>query len=437
MAYVAHREGNTVIRDEESLTLAELISLSSILLSPSTLMNTSATINDFERFSVNVFDGWNSDTPIEAAALVPQRQFNHTRIQVVVIMDEEGLTLAGLCSVSSILQSLSAIVDVPATILDFERFLSSIFDGWNSDTPIEAAALLPQRVFNHTRIQVGVLSEDHPLSAQQLKNGHNEQKREHYDKAAFLRIAQGTSHMLIDISRGERPLSQLKLLQENFYPTGSSTEESSLEITLLLSPEQHDYAVRVAKIINDRKEKEIQSDPLAPYFLHAPDARTLTIGQAPTPGSEGFPTNVAGYQFTHFANADQHLLHNIASLVFRAGVVRTPHVNKDMLAVNVGGREDLYPQNGDPCQVSVEGTSLQKSSDEHGIAASAVYKALKDAEPQYDRLVYFNKNCEYVVRPLSERGGDELNRRCGLQGTHYGSLCREITSILSGSRFQS
>jgi hypothetical protein len=178
MPYVAHREGNTVIGDEESLTLAELTSLSSILQSLSTLMNTSATINDFERFSVNVFDGWNTGTPIEAAVLLPQRQFNHTRIQVVVIMDEEGLTLAELCSVSSILQSLSAIVDVPATILDFERFLSSIFDGWNSDTPIEAAALLPQRVFSHTRIQVGVLSEDHPLSAQQLKNGHNEQKRE-------------------------------------------------------------------------------------------------------------------------------------------------------------------------------------------------------------------------------------------------------------------
>ncbi|KAH7197295.1 uncharacterized protein B0J16DRAFT_391077 [Fusarium flagelliforme] len=139
-------------------------------------------------------------------------------------------------------------------------------------------------------------------------------------KAAFLRIAQGTSHMLIDISRGERPLSQLKLLQENVYPTGSSTEESSLEITLLLSPEQHDYAVRFAKIINDRKEKEIQSDPLAPFFLHAPDARTLTIGQAPTPGSEGFPTNVAGYQFTHFANADQHLLHNIASLIWEQAI---------------------------------------------------------------------------------------------------------------------
>ncbi|CAG7557086.1 unnamed protein product [Fusarium equiseti] len=227
-------------------------------------------------------------------------------------------------------------------------------------------------------------------------------------KAAFLRIAQGTSHMLIDISRGERPLSQLKLLQENVYPTGSSTEESSLEITLVLSPEQHDYAVRFVKIINDRKEKKIQSDPLAPYFLHAPDARTLTVGQAPAPGSEGFPTN--------------HLLHNISRLLweqtiqerktaglaeqaFRAVVVRTPHVNKNMLVVKVGGREDLYPQSGDPCQVSIEGTTFPKSSDEHDIAASAVYKALKDAEPQYDRLVYFNKNCEYVVVDPSPDAG--------------------------------
>ncbi|KAJ4131000.1 hypothetical protein NW768_006540 [Fusarium equiseti] len=51
-------------------------------------------------------------------------------------------------------------------------------------------------------------------------------------KAALLLIAQGTSHMLIDTLHGERPLSQLKLLQANVYPTGCSTEESSLEITL-------------------------------------------------------------------------------------------------------------------------------------------------------------------------------------------------------------
>ena len=146
-----------------------------------------------------------------------------------------------------------------------------------------------------------------------------------------------------------------------------------METTLILSPEQHEYAVRFAKvIINGRKQQEIQSDPLTPCFLHAPEAKTLTIGQAPTPGSEGFPTNAAGYQLTHFANTEQQPLHNISILLWEqaiqeqktAGPCQTgvpssrrpnPHLNKDMLVVKVRGREDLYPQSGDSYEIPIQG----------------------------------------------------------------------------------
>lgn len=95
-----------------------------------------------------------------------------------VIRDEANMTLAELYSISTILQSLEAIMDVPATISDFKRLLGSIFNRWDSSTPIDAAASLPQRQFGHTRIRVGVLSVDHPLSPQQIKAGVTEQKRE-------------------------------------------------------------------------------------------------------------------------------------------------------------------------------------------------------------------------------------------------------------------
>ncbi|SPJ71089.1 uncharacterized protein FTOL_00817 [Fusarium torulosum] len=78
----------------------------------------------------------------------------------------------------------------------------------------------------------------------------------------------------------------------------------------------------------------------------------------------------------------------MATQVFRAVVIQTPQPNKDMLVVKVDGREDMYPQSGDPCDIIIESAMFEKTSDEHDEAALDIYKALKAAEPQRDPLAH-------------------------------------------------
>ncbi|CEI64721.1 unnamed protein product [Fusarium venenatum] len=66
--------------------------------------------------------------------------------------------------------------------------------------------------------------------------------------------------------------------------------------------------------------------------------------------------------------------------VFRAAIIQTPQRDKDLLSVKADGSEDLYRQSGDPCNVTIGGVMLEKTSAEHDEAALAVYKALKDAD---------------------------------------------------------
>ncbi|KAJ4124143.1 hypothetical protein NW768_009496 [Fusarium equiseti] len=56
-----------------------------------------------------------------------------------------------------------------ATVPDFKHFLSGVFYGWNLSYPIKQADLLPAHKFEHERVKVGVLSQDHSLSVQQLR----------------------------------------------------------------------------------------------------------------------------------------------------------------------------------------------------------------------------------------------------------------------------
>ncbi|RFN53686.1 hypothetical protein FIE12Z_2027 [Fusarium flagelliforme] len=98
---------------------------------------------------------------------------NYTDYRQANMMIRNGadLTLTELYNISTILRSLAAIMDTPATAPDFERFLAGVFDGWNSNTPIRTADRLRPRQFVDTRIQVGILSQNHPLSAQKIKAG--------------------------------------------------------------------------------------------------------------------------------------------------------------------------------------------------------------------------------------------------------------------------
>ena len=98
----------------------------------------------------------------------------------MIIRSGADLTLTELNEISTILKSLAPKMDTPETTPDFERFLAGVFDGWTSNTLIRAADLLRPRQFVDTRIQVGILSQNHPLSASKIKAGvtPDEQKRE-------------------------------------------------------------------------------------------------------------------------------------------------------------------------------------------------------------------------------------------------------------------
>lgn len=108
-----------------------------------------------------------------------QAAFNFVRSRPsgAIINNENDLTLRELQALSTFLQSLSETMSTPATIADFRRFLLNIFDGWNSISQVPPHPLIPDRKFMDTRIKVGLLREDHPLSRNQL-NGGGQQLRQ-------------------------------------------------------------------------------------------------------------------------------------------------------------------------------------------------------------------------------------------------------------------
>ncbi|CEI62831.1 hypothetical protein FVEN_g594 [Fusarium venenatum] len=67
------------------------------------------------------------------------------------------------------LYGLASIMQTTATMGDFERFLFGIFDGWTSASPTPTNPVLHDRSSKKTRLQVGTLSEDHPLTTRQIK----------------------------------------------------------------------------------------------------------------------------------------------------------------------------------------------------------------------------------------------------------------------------
>ncbi|KAM0340725.1 hypothetical protein ACHAPU_010397, partial [Fusarium lateritium] len=176
-----------------------------------------------------------------------------------------------------------------------------------------------------------------------------------------------------------------------------------LELQLLVPGNLDETVERLFAYINKRKEQELLRDPPTPFFEYSSKEKVYTLGHAPAPGSDGFPTNDAGYQLMHFSNAEQHLIHNIASVVwdqavqdqrtedmatqaFHAVIIQAPHPHQDILVVKVNARDGVYPQSGDPCDVTIAGAVFEMTSDAYDEATLAVYQGLKAAEPQIDPL---------------------------------------------------
>jgi hypothetical protein len=237
-----------------------------------------------------------------------------------------------------------------------------------------------------------------------------------------VRLPQGILNKLgILNQKGQHVARQLRTICEEIG-------KDSFEIKLLLPGHKSSDAEYFTEAINFVMEDERNTDPLSSFFRHAPEAKTFTKGDAPKPGSLDFPSNAQEFQLMRFANAEQHLVHNIASLMweqaiqdrmveelsstpFTAVIIPLGHKNKDLLVVKVDGREDIFPQNGDSCDVFIEDAIFNLAPVERNDVSLAIVRAVIDSEDQIEPLVSFNKSCsELLVRPLTEEEFKEFSR---------------------------
>ncbi|UZP45971.1 hypothetical protein NXS19_013783 [Fusarium pseudograminearum] len=86
------RSSGAIINNENDLTLRELQALSTFLQSLSETMNAPATIADFRRFLLKIFDGWNSVSQVPPHPLVPKRKFMDTHIKVGFLREDHPLS---------------------------------------------------------------------------------------------------------------------------------------------------------------------------------------------------------------------------------------------------------------------------------------------------------------------------------------------------------
>ncbi|KAL2694142.1 hypothetical protein Neosp_000714 [[Neocosmospora] mangrovei] len=71
-----------------------------------------------------------------------------------------------------------------------------------------------------------------------------------------------------------------------------------------------------SNIIRGQAKLDAKLDPLARFFTHAPVAKTLTIGQLPAPGEDGFPDTEVAARVLYFVTDRQYLLYNVAGAYY-------------------------------------------------------------------------------------------------------------------------
>ncbi|KAL4722018.1 hypothetical protein ACLX1H_011213 [Fusarium chlamydosporum] len=89
----------------------------------------------------------------------------------VPIYEEGQLTPQELHTLAQILQSLEQHTQILVTMDDFRRMLSNAFDGWDSSCPAGHPPVFPERKFPESRIHVGILKQDHPVTDEKAKAG--------------------------------------------------------------------------------------------------------------------------------------------------------------------------------------------------------------------------------------------------------------------------
>ncbi|KAL6915940.1 hypothetical protein ACHAPO_005393 [Fusarium lateritium] len=84
-----HRHARTTIAGGDDLTLEEMYSLATLMQSLAFVMQTTATMEDFERFLFAIFDGWSSASPTPANPVLQDRSSKETRLQADKTQDPE------------------------------------------------------------------------------------------------------------------------------------------------------------------------------------------------------------------------------------------------------------------------------------------------------------------------------------------------------------
>ncbi|QPC77701.1 hypothetical protein HYE68_008453 [Fusarium pseudograminearum] len=232
-------------------------------------------------------------------------------------------------------------------------------------------------------------------------------------KTAQFRLPRGILNKLTSL-HATRASEQLETIRDEL-------SKNTVEIKLLVPGHKLMFAKKFTDIIEKFQKLDAESDPLSTYFEHAPQAKTFCIDHAPKPGSEEFP-RPQDIQLVHFANAEQHLIHNICSVIweqliqdhaahrmfkntFKAIIVPLPEKDTDALIVKVGGQMGLFPQVGETCTVTIAKAVFKPRSAspvDQTAAFKTFFQLLLMSSSQRLPLQYLNENCSELARPLSE-----------------------------------
>lgn len=100
--------------------------------------------------------------PDEVRDMIPHVQ---SRNAGTPIFNQHKMTVQELLCLSQVLHSLAEVTGQAATMRDLISMLNHTFNGWDSSQGAGRPAPLVDRKFEESRVQVGFLSQDHPLPA--------------------------------------------------------------------------------------------------------------------------------------------------------------------------------------------------------------------------------------------------------------------------------
>ncbi|RFN44377.1 hypothetical protein FIE12Z_11419 [Fusarium flagelliforme] len=95
----------------------------------------------------------------------------------------------------------------------------------------------------------------------------------------------------------------------------------------------------------------------------------------------------------------------------KAIIIKLLQPTKDLLILKVKGREDVFPQSGDPCDIKIENATVTATIEDHEAAFHEMYRTLRRSLLEADTLEHFNDNCFQLLRRPLEDSEFEISSR--------------------------